>query len=111
MRRGTLSFLLFLIVFLLGRYLLHSLPLIIVPSNRSLDRCSSPVRSKYGILVRQVCQRIHTLILVIIHATIPHGKPLFTSADLDPKSLSMGQDPLTWILLYQLHMKGAAAQD
>lgn len=42
-------------------------------------------------------------------ATIPHGKPIFTGADLDPKSLSMGQDPFTAYYFINFTMKGAAA--
>jgi hypothetical protein len=40
---------------------------------------------------------------------IPDGKPLFTGADLDPKSLSMGQDPITGYYFIKFSMKGAAA--
>ncbi len=42
-------------------------------------------------------------------ATIPHGKPIFTGADLDPKGLNMGQDPFTSYYFINFTMKGAAA--
>lgn len=42
-------------------------------------------------------------------STIPHGKPLFIGADLDPRSLSMGQDSHTGYYFINFTMKGTAA--
>jgi hypothetical protein len=41
--------------------------------------------------------------------SMPAGKPLFTGADLDPKSLSMGQNLITGYYFIKFSMKGAAA--
>ena len=41
--------------------------------------------------------------------TIPHGNPLFTGADLDPKGLSLGQDQQIGYYFINFSMKGAAA--
>lgn len=40
--------------------------------------------------------------------TTPYGKPLFTGANLDPHSLSMGKNELTGYYFINFSMKGAA---
>ena len=109
MRQRTLSFLLFLLVLPIGTITIAAAPIhnctqrqitqsLLKPGTLEIwytGSVSVPTNTRFN---------PHSYL-----ATIPHGKPIFTGADLDSRSLSMGQDPLTEYYFINFTMKGAAA--
>jgi preprotein translocase subunit SecD len=109
MRQKTLSFLLFLIVLPIGAITSAAAPIHNCTQRQIVQSLLKP-----GTLEIWYTGAIHVPTNAHFNphryiATIPHGKPIFTGADLDPKSLSMGQDPLTTYYFINFTMKGAAA--
>jgi preprotein translocase subunit SecD len=109
MRRGIFSFLLFLIVFTAGALSVAFTP----PRDCTQQRITQSLL-KPGTLEIWYTGSQSVSINTRFNSrnylsTIPHGKPLFTGADLDPRSLSMGQDELTGYYFINFTMKGMAA--
>ena len=109
MRRGPLLFLLFIVVLAAGE-----LSVAFTFPQHCTQRQITQSLLKSGTLEIWNTGSHHVPVNVHFNprhylSTIPHGKPLFTGADLDSRSLSMGQDPLTGYYFINFTMKGAAA--
>jgi preprotein translocase subunit SecD len=109
MRQKTLSFLLFLLVLPIGAITVAATPIHNCTQRQITQSLLKPGTLEIwntGSVSVPTNARFNPRLYL---TTIPYGKPIFTGADLDPKSLSMGQDPLTAYYFINFTMKGAAA--
>ncbi len=109
MRQKILSFLLFLTVLSIGTITIAATPI-----HNCTQRQITQSLLKPGTLEIWYTGSVHVATNTHFHpqnytATRPSRKPIFTGADLDPKSLTMGQDPLTAYYFINFTMKGAAS--
>jgi preprotein translocase subunit SecD len=107
MRQKTLSFLLFLSLISIGAITIAAAPVHNCTQRQIIQSLLKPGTLEIWYTAVHVSTNVHFNPRHYA-ATLPDRKPIFTGANLDPKSLSMGQDPLTAYYFINFTMKGTA---